>query len=139
MKRFVLEGSNVLMVGALSLGLACSTNRSASNTAAASQTPAAQTPAVAQASASSVTPQPRSATPSPQPTAQDEESKVPRVNAEELKQLVAAKKAVVIDVRSEEVYKEGHIKGAVSLPIAKIEVGEYKDLPRDKRIIAYCT
>jgi rhodanese-related sulfurtransferase len=70
---------------------------------------------------------------------QNPEDKMPRVSAEELKQLVAANKAVIIDVRTPEAYHDAHIKGAISLPVSKIEAGEYKDLPRDKRIISYCT
>jgi rhodanese-related sulfurtransferase len=44
-----------------------------------------------------------------------------------------------VDVRSADAYKIGHIKGSINLPLDKIQAGDYKDLPRDKRIITYCS
>jgi hypothetical protein len=69
----------------------------------------------------------------------EQESKMPRVSADELKRLVAAGKALVIDVRSAEEYRQAHIQGAINLPIQQIESGQYPKLPRDKRLIGYCT
>jgi hydroxyacylglutathione hydrolase len=69
----------------------------------------------------------------------DEDKKVLRVSAEELKKLIAEGKAVIVDVRAAEVYKAEHIKGAMSLPLDKIEAGQFKELPHDKRIITYCS
>jgi 3-mercaptopyruvate sulfurtransferase SseA len=66
------------------------------------------------------------------------EEKMPRVGPEELKRLLAAGQAVVIDVRSAEEYRQGHIPGAINLPVSQIEAGSYPRLPRDKRLISYC-
>ena len=63
----------------------------------------------------------------------------PRIKAEEAKKLVEEGKAVLIDVRGTDAYKGTHIKGALDLSIPKLEAGDFKDLPKDKRIIAYCT
>jgi rhodanese-related sulfurtransferase len=57
----------------------------------------------------------------------------------ELKQLIDAKGRdfVVVDVRDESEYKEGHIPGAISIPVetfaAKSDV-----LPKEKKIVVYC-
>jgi hypothetical protein len=66
------------------------------------------------------------------------EAKIPRIIPEDLKRLVAAGQAVVIDVRSPEEYRQGHIPGAINLPLRQIEAGNYQRLPRDKRLISYC-
>ena len=94
-------------------------------------------------SASSSTPSPTPATAYPgtavPPPNQDLESKVTRVSAAELKKMVADKQVVVIDVRSADAYKVSHLKGSLSLPLGEIEAGNFKSLPRDKRIITYCS
>jgi rhodanese-related sulfurtransferase len=49
---------------------------------------------------------------------------------------------LVIDARSPELYAEGHIKGAVSLPLVEIDIALPDFIartPRDKKIIAYCS
>lgn len=63
----------------------------------------------------------------------------PRISVEEAKKLVDAKKAVLVDVRGPEAYKASHIKGALEHSIGKLEAGDFKGLPKDKRIIAYCS
>ena len=66
------------------------------------------------------------------------EEKMPRIIPEELKRLMAAGQAVVIDVRPSDEYRKGHIPGAINLPMQQIEAGNYQNLPRDKRLISYC-
>ncbi|MGH9934738.1 MAG: rhodanese-like domain-containing protein [Blastocatellia bacterium] len=66
------------------------------------------------------------------------EEKMPRIIPEEFKRLLAARQAVVIDVRPAEEYRQGHIPGAINLPMPQIEAGNYPGLPRDKRLISYC-
>jgi hypothetical protein len=69
------------------------------------------------------------------------ENKMPRISAEELKRLVAARQAVIVDVRSAEDYAQAHIQGAINLPIQQIEAGRYPNLPGGQRLrlISYCT
>jgi guanyl-specific ribonuclease Sa len=71
--------------------------------------------------------------------AQSPEDKMPRVKADDAKKLVEEGKAIVIDVRGAEAYKLSHVKGALDVPLNKLESGDFKGLPKDKRIIAYCT
>lgn len=78
---------------------------------------------------------PPASIPSPPQLAED---KMPRINVDEVRKLVAEGKAVIIDVRGPDLYKKSHIKGALDVPMSKLEAGNLKDLPKDKRIIAYC-
>ncbi|MGE0887707.1 MAG: rhodanese-like domain-containing protein [Blastocatellales bacterium] len=64
---------------------------------------------------------------------------MPRVRAEETKKMVDEGKAIIIDVRGTEAYKLSHIKGSIDYPLSKLENKDFNGLPKDKRIIAYCT
>ncbi len=44
---------------------------------------------------------------------------------------------LLLDVRSADAYAEGHIPGALSLPLADLP-GKLATLPKDKTIITYC-
>ena len=69
---------------------------------------------------------------------QNPEDAMPRISVEEAKKLVADGKAIIIDVRGTDSYKMKHVKGALDFPLAKMQEGDFKGLPKDKRIIAYC-
>jgi len=62
-----------------------------------------------------------------------------RITFADFKKLHDAGQVVVLDVRSVEAYREGHIPGAISMPLATIgdRVGELKNVKQ--RIVAYCT
>ena len=107
---------SVFAVGLLLLNAACSTTETHPATTTAASASAQQPPA-----------------------AQSAGSQVPRITVEELKKLMAEQQVVVVDVRSPDAYNNGHIKGSINLPLDKIQAGDYKDLPRDKRIITYCS
>jgi hypothetical protein len=103
------------------LGLACSTAHSSATASLATPT---QTP--------SIPVQPQSAPLS-------EEDKMPRVKGDEAKRLFDKGEAVLVDVRGADQYKLSHAKPAISIPLMEIEAGKFGSLPKDKRIIAYCT
>jgi hypothetical protein len=63
---------------------------------------------------------------------------VARINADDARQAQLAGTAVLVDVRPVGLYLEEHIQGALSLPSDVIEEGA-DELPRDKRLIAYCS
>jgi rhodanese-related sulfurtransferase len=107
---------SVFAVGLLLLNAACSTTEIHPATTTAASASAQQPPA-----------------------AQSAGSQVPRITVEELKKLMAEQQVVAVDVRSADAYNNGHIKGSINLPLDKIQAGDYKDLPRDKRIITYCS
>jgi rhodanese-related sulfurtransferase len=60
-----------------------------------------------------------------------------RITREEASKLVAAGKAVFVDVRSRETYDLDHIKGAISIPNSQM-INRFKELPPGKIAITYC-
>ena len=63
---------------------------------------------------------------------------VRRVTPAEARAAVEKGQAVIVDVRGEDSFKAGHIKGALWIPVGDIgsRAGE---LPRGKTIITYCS
>jgi predicted sulfurtransferase len=60
-----------------------------------------------------------------------------RITPAELQELIKQDQAIIVDVRSEEAYKAGHIKGAILIPAPDI-AKRVDELPRDKLIATYC-
>lgn len=63
-----------------------------------------------------------------------DEHELPR---DEFKRLLKRGEAVLIDVRPGTEFRHGHIDGAISVPIDELK-DRLDDLPKGKRIIAYC-
>ena len=63
---------------------------------------------------------------------------VRRITVDELRAAMEKGTAIVIDVRGEDQYKAGHIKGAIWIPGGEI-AGRTKELPKDKLIVTYCS
>lgn len=61
-----------------------------------------------------------------------------RITAVELKDLLSKGQAYVVDVRNEDSYNAGHIRGAKLIPHTEIGA-RLKELPRDKTIVTYCS
>ena len=59
------------------------------------------------------------------------------VSLEELLARLHDQGVVVVDVRPEDEYRAGHIPGALSVPLGKLEAF-LRQLPKDAEIIAYC-
>jgi hypothetical protein len=106
-------------------------------TAAGCAKSGASTPMAGAATAGEPSAQSAAAIPSPH-AHQNAEDKMPRVKVEEAKKMLAEGKAIIIDVRGAEAYKMSHIKGALDIPLNKLEARDFKDLPKDKILIAYC-
>jgi len=68
------------------------------------------------------------------------QSKAPRISIQELKAMMDKKTPVtIIDVQPKNIYAEGHIKGAISLPASKkIALEDVWSLPSDQLIVTYC-
>jgi len=62
----------------------------------------------------------------------------PRIALADAQKDFDANDAIFIDTRSVEAYRDEHIKGAKSLPAATLE-DHLKEVPKDKKIIAYCS
>ncbi len=65
-----------------------------------------------------------------------------RVTLDEAKRAFDRKDAVFIDIRTPGAYAAGHIPGARNIPVSSFELiihHALADLPKDTRIIAYCS
>jgi hypothetical protein len=70
-------------------------------------------------------------------TGGDQLAAVRRISRQDAMKMVKQKKAVYVDVRSKESYDQGHLPGAISIPLSELE-SRFKDLPRGKFLITYC-
>jgi len=66
-----------------------------------------------------------------------DESDAPRISVRDAKEAFDKKTAFFIDARGIEAYKIEHVKGALSLPLS--DAPDLKDVPKDKKIIVYCS
>jgi Rhodanese-like domain len=84
-----------------------------------------------------VTPNPNvQITPGPAPNEQSLAA-ARRITREEALKMVAAKKAVFVDVRGKSDYDQERIKGAISIPRSEF-AARMQELPKDKFLITYC-
>jgi rhodanese-related sulfurtransferase len=60
-----------------------------------------------------------------------------QVTRDDLEALIGSDDVLLIDVRPLVEFREGHIPGALTLPVDELPQ-RIADLPRDKRIVAYC-
>ena len=68
------------------------------------------------------------------------EADVPRVTQKDAKLALDEGKAVIVDVRGAQYYAEGHVAGAISIPLDQFENNiENVPLKKDQWIITYCT
>ena len=62
------------------------------------------------------------------------------ISYETLNQLMKNNEVVLIDVRSNQEYEEGHLNGAINIPVYQIEKDiEKKVIDKEKIIILYCS
>ena len=61
-----------------------------------------------------------------------------RVTIEELEAMLKDGTAIVIDVRTQAAYDQGHIPGSRLIPSGEI-LNHINELPRDKMIVTYCS
>lgn len=62
-----------------------------------------------------------------------------QIKSEEIEKILKEEKenSYILDVREDDEYQAGHIKGAVNIPLRSL-VPEIKNLPKDKNIYVYC-
>jgi hydroxyacylglutathione hydrolase len=65
---------------------------------------------------------------------------VPRIGIQELKKMMDdGKKVTIIDAQPADLYAEGHIKGAISIPWkSQIALEDVWNIPNDVPIVTYC-
>lgn len=70
----------------------------------------------------------------------DREAVYVNITAEEAKEIMDSQEGyVILDVRTQEEYDQGHIPGAVLIPNTEIEERAEKELPdKDQLILVYC-
>ena len=68
----------------------------------------------------------------------DHSDEAPRINLEDAKKDFDRGKAVFVDTRAEAAFNVEHIKGAINIPAGEFET-RYTEVPKDKKIIAYCS
>lgn len=95
--------------------------------------PAQATPAVPGVTATASSPSVVISTSEPQNSLESAK----RIERDEAIKMVKAKKAVWIDVRPADIYAQGHIAGALNIPLSDLE-RRFKDLPPKKYYITYC-
>ncbi len=62
-----------------------------------------------------------------------------RINAREAKTLIDQGAAQLVDVRTPQEYKQGHIPGAISLPLDKLSYRAEQTLPdKEAAVVLYC-
>ena len=66
-----------------------------------------------------------------------ERSVLEPISIEQLRTKIRRGKTTIIDVRPKEEYLNGHLPGAVSIPLPELK-NEMKNVPADKEIVAYC-
>lgn len=64
-------------------------------------------------------------------------SEVPRIELADAKAAFDDKSAVFVDSRPAEAYKDGHVAGAVNIPLGSTD--NFSSLPKGKKIIVYCS
>ena len=62
----------------------------------------------------------------------------PRITLEDAKKDFDAGTAIFVDTRAEVAYRQEHIKGSINIPAEAMEM-RYKEIPTNKKIIAYCS
>ena len=62
----------------------------------------------------------------------------PRITLADAKKDFDAGTAVFVDTRAASAYQNERIKGAINMPVEAAEL-RYKEIPTDKKIIAYCS
>lgn len=76
--------------------------------------------------------------PSPTVRAEAPADDAARISLEEAKKAFDAGDAVFVDTRAASAYQDEHIKGAINIPAGEFET-RYKEVPKDKKVIAYCS
>lgn len=60
------------------------------------------------------------------------------ITAKEAKDMMETQEVVIIDVREESEYKEGHIKSSILIPLSTIKDGNAQLPSKDQTILVYC-
>lgn len=131
MNHYALLKRVALLTLSAGLSIACSTVQSSTSSGSSQSVTANSAASPAQTPTTIPVP--------PQNAPLSEEDKMPRIKGDEAKRLFEKGDAIIVDVRSPDQYKMSHAKVAINVPLVELENGNFGSLPKNKRIIAYCT
>ncbi len=69
---------------------------------------------------------------------EEAEDDAPRITLADAKKLYDGGEAVFVDTRGKQFYAMEHVKGALNVPVDEFDA-TYKAVPKDKKIVAYCS
>ena len=67
----------------------------------------------------------------------DERNAMNAISREELWSRIQSNDVIVLDVRPEEEFSNGHIPGAISIPLSELRK-RLNEIPHDREVVAYC-
>ena len=135
MRSFISRAIAILLALALCAGGVAAQGKKKKKRAA--KTSAAKTSSSGQSSAKTPT-QPYTGDPIPPPQAPERGDGVHRITPLEARAAQEKGTAIIVDVRNDQVYQVGHIKGAILIPFNAV-ANHLDKLPRNKMIITYCS
>lgn len=65
-------------------------------------------------------------------------NETPRISTQALRQVVASRRAMLLDISGPADFKSGHIPGAIDFPVTKHDLAAYLPPNPDKLIVIYC-
>jgi hypothetical protein len=68
----------------------------------------------------------------------ENDAAVPRISVEDAKKEVDAGRALIVDSRGDAAYKSERIAGSINFPAGATDE-QFATLPKDKKIIVYCS
>ena len=131
--RYYISLITIAVIG-ISIFTAC--EKSVSNTPQTAKTNSAQTANSAQQANSAQTS--NSAQPSNAAPVEDPLANVPRISLADAKKAFDEGNVVFVDTRAEFSYKPEHVKGAINIPAEAFQT-RYAEVPKNKKIITYCS
>ena len=72
------------------------------------------------------------------PDTDNHQQEAPRISLADAKKDFDNGTAIFIDTRNADAFKVEHVKGAINISAAEVAT-RYKEIPTDKKIIAYCS
>lgn len=76
--------------------------------------------------------------PAPETNNEAHNDDAPRIALEEAKKDFDSGKTIFVDTRADTAFNVEHIKGAINIPAEAFKT-RYSEVPKDKKIIAYCS
>ncbi len=59
------------------------------------------------------------------------------ITVQQAKEMIDRGEVFILDVRTQEEYDTGHIKGSVLIPVLELDKG-LNEIPRDRKLLVYC-